>query len=121
MKALIQKRLKNQRGLTLIELLVVIVILGIIAAIAVPMVMGNQDKANKNTNAQNLQIYQDAVNRYYIDNAPLESSPGTTVPSGLVPTYINSIPKAKGCATDFVFTGNTTSATVSLAAGCLPD
>ncbi|WP_322091004.1 type II secretion system protein [Cytobacillus massiliigabonensis] len=60
--------LKNQKGLTLIELLVVIVILGIIAAIAIPMVMGNKETAGKNTNAQNVSVLQDAVNRYYTMN-----------------------------------------------------
>ncbi|MFS0575369.1 prepilin-type N-terminal cleavage/methylation domain-containing protein [Sporosarcina sp. 179-K 3D1 HS] len=38
MKKFMQKRLKNEKGLTLVELLAVIVILGIIAAIAVPAI-----------------------------------------------------------------------------------
>ncbi|MCM3603023.1 type II secretion system GspH family protein [Robertmurraya korlensis] len=61
----LKKKMKDQAGLTLIELLVVIVILGIIAAVAIPMVMSNKDDAAKNTNAQNLSVLQDAVNRYY--------------------------------------------------------
>lgn len=36
----VKKRLKDQRGLTLVELLAVIVILGIVAAIAVPSIGG---------------------------------------------------------------------------------
>lgn len=40
MKKWLQKRLKNEKGLTLVELLAVIVILGIIAAIAVPSIGG---------------------------------------------------------------------------------
>jgi len=42
-----KNRLKDQRGLTLIELLAVIVILGIIAAIAVPSIMNVIDKSKE--------------------------------------------------------------------------
>ncbi len=42
-----KERLKNQKGLTLIELLAVIVILGIIAAIAIPSI-GNIIDNSKN-------------------------------------------------------------------------
>ena len=40
MRKKIQGLLKNEKGLTLIELLAVIVILGIIAAIAIPRIGG---------------------------------------------------------------------------------
>jgi prepilin-type N-terminal cleavage/methylation domain-containing protein len=60
--------LKSKKGVTLIELLAVIVILGIIAAVTIPMVAGNQDTAKSNANDQNLKIVQDAVQRYMIAN-----------------------------------------------------
>ncbi|WP_078430210.1 type II secretion system protein [Alkalihalobacterium alkalinitrilicum] len=88
MRALIQKRLKNQRGLTLIELLVVIVILGIIAAIAVPALMGQRESAAENTNAQTLKIAEDAFQRYSVVNGE-----EPTLKSQLVGDYLESWPK----------------------------
>lgn len=64
----LKKKLKDQRGLTLIELLAVIVILGIIAAIAIPSI-GNviQDSREKAIKAEALQIL-DAARLYSLEN-----------------------------------------------------
>ncbi|MFV8828744.1 type II secretion system protein [Alkalihalobacterium sp. APHAB7] len=103
MKALIQKRLKNQKGLTLIELLVVIVILGIIAAIAIPQLTGNRDAAAQATNTQNLKLLQDGVQRYYVEVGDYPTSANLKEKLGLdpLPTPV----KFAGCDdSDFKYT-----------------
>jgi type IV pilus assembly protein PilA len=94
----LKKKMKDQAGLTLIELLVVIVILGIIAAVAVPMVMSNKDDAAKNTNAQNLTVLQDAVNRYYTINDEYPDNLGVlvTAPATDGGPFLDKEPKLKG-------------------------
>jgi type IV pilus assembly protein PilA len=55
MRQLLKNKLKDQKGLTLIELLAVIVILGIIAAIAVPSILGLIDNTKKDAHVANAQ------------------------------------------------------------------
>ncbi|WP_338035497.1 type II secretion system protein [Halalkalibacter alkaliphilus] len=95
MRKLIQKRLKNQKGLTLIELLVVIVILGIIAAIVIPMVVSNQDAADESTRERQEQLIQDAVNRYIITGDDVPDNLGNIGASHLIPDYLSSWPDAE--------------------------
>ncbi|HLS57609.1 MAG TPA: type II secretion system major pseudopilin GspG [Zeimonas sp.] len=59
---------KRQRGFTLIEIMVVIVILGVLAAIAVPRIMSKPDEARaKAAQTEIAQILQ-ALDLYRLDN-----------------------------------------------------
>ena len=59
----------KQSGFTLIEVMVVIVILGVLAALIVPNVMGRGEKAKVNTKKIKLKGVAGALDQYKLDNA----------------------------------------------------
>lgn len=64
----------KQRGFTLIEVMVVVVILGILAALVVPKIMGRPDEARVIKARQDVQAIEAALNLYRLDN---HAYPGT--------------------------------------------
>ncbi len=63
-----RKQRRVQGGFTLIEIMVVVVILGILAAVVVPKIMDNPDKARIVKAKNDVQAIKGALDLYKLDN-----------------------------------------------------
>lgn len=59
---------KKHKGFTLLEVMVVIVILGILASMVVPNLMGNKDKADQQKAVSDIVALENALDMYKLDN-----------------------------------------------------
>jgi prepilin-type N-terminal cleavage/methylation domain-containing protein len=69
LKVFKEKQMRSRKGLTLIELLIVVIILGALAAIAIPRITTSTTDAKRNACTTNIDTLNTAIEMYNIDHS----------------------------------------------------
>jgi len=70
----LKKNKKAQSGFTLLEIMVVIVILGVLASMVVPNLIGNKDRADIQKVKSDIVALENALDMYKLDNSRYPST-----------------------------------------------
>jgi type IV pilus assembly protein PilA len=109
----LRRRVEEEKGFTLIELLVVILIIGILAAIAIPAFLNQRAKAYDSAAKSNVKTAQIAEETYATDNNGLYTASSTSAGASdplvkIEPTLANTpyvTATVIGTTTGYVITG----------------
>jgi general secretion pathway protein G len=84
-----QEKPERERGFTLVELMVVMLIIGVLAAIAIPSFVNSIKNAKEAVLKEDLHVLRNAIDSYTMDKAKAPQSLDDLVQAG----YLKTIPK----------------------------